>query len=305
MKRICIVFFAGLLMVLAGCKKEESRARDPFSYTIKLPEIPDSITTSQQHADWLATHYWQNMDFADKSLTTDSLFMEHSFADFTANLSAASENAAAKGIAILLDAARKDSQQAYAYLLEMAENYLYSPDSPYYDERTYRLFLNYRMQHGENNIRMRHLLDEIAQNAPGTKAPDIQITLLNGTTTTLLQSDSKNAGAMILLFFYQPDCDLCHADIEKLRNDAKIEDAIEAGMLRVVMLYTGDDIESWKRDGANLPQNWTIARDTGQKIEEDNLYIIKAIPSFYLIDASGEIMVKDTSLDNLFNSLPL
>lgn len=302
MKNILSLIFAGLLLFSAGCRKGESAARDPFSYTIKLPEIPDSITTSQQHADWLATHYWQNMDFSDKSLTTDSVFMEHSFADFASNLSAASENAATNGVAILLNAAKKDSPQAYAYILEMADNYLYSPDSPYYDEHIYRLFLNYRMQHGENNIRMRRLLDEIAQNAPGSKAPDIRITLLDGTPSTLLQPDTQ---AMTILFFYQPDCDLCHADVEKLRNDAEIEDAIEAGMLRIVMLYTGDDIEAWRRDGVNLPQNWTIASDTGQKTEEDDLYIIKAIPSFYLIDASGEIMVKDTSLANLFNSLPL
>lgn len=210
----------------------------------------------------------------------DSLFTDTGFPTLLYKLNESNPDSIPAMVERYLDAAKAISPQTYSSILSLAENSLYDPESPRYDEALYVHFLRYRLSHGENNLRVRYLLDEISRTLPGAEAPDLELTLPDGSVTRLRQPGSQ---ANILLIFYDPDCDSCRKAEETLAADRALADSIAAGRLRIVMLYTGDDTPRWASHARTLPPNWEIARDAGKQIDSLDLYPILTLPTIYCL----------------------
>ena len=113
-----------------------SRPQFPF------PEIPATLTEPEARKSYLLTHYWERFDFADTTLVDNRDVTEQGFVNFIALLvdGTTSEELTRESLKnwctgfIAKDHARR-------VLMKTADDYLYNPNSPFYNEGLYGVYL--------------------------------------------------------------------------------------------------------------------------------------------------------------------
>lgn len=103
-------------------------------------------------------------------------------------------------------------------------------------------------------------------------------------------------GEPLLVLFYNPDCNHCRQVIDQLR---KIEH-----LPRVLAVCIETPAKRWEATRSGLPEDWVAAFDRSGVIEND-IYIIRNMPSIYLLDANRRIVLKNPTVKTLserFNS---
>lgn len=284
-----------------GRQLEHTTAIDPDG-NLQLPYIPDNIRTPESRAAYLASHFWDTLDFKDSTHCRDTLFMEQTFANYSTVLLAADSASRQRGVQNLLTRAANESHAVHELLLDIADRYLFNPGSPLFNEDLYLPFADYliRTSHGED-VRAQERREIIMQNRPGTAAPDFDYISREGKRGHI---PGRN-GTPEILMFYDPDCDECRASFNVMAGNEALSRAIDDGAISIMAIYNGSASEAWMTHAAGLPQNWMVGRDADNAINENDLYSIRATPSFYLIDGNGKIMMKDATLAGLFRALNL
>ncbi len=267
---------------------------------LPVPIIPDSLVTPDERAAYIVCHYWDAMDFTDPVMAGDSALVEQSFSNFIALLPYADPNSRQRAVSTLLDHAANGATNAYNLIMSTAEHYLWDPESPYCSEELYLPFVDYALTRNKEDIIYADRRDVIMKNCPGSLAPDFKIRDRDGDSISLRNHD---AGVTTLLMFYEPDCDRCHAAIEAMEAYPGLNNAIAAGTLRVLAVYIGDNTDAWTKHASTLPRTWQVAIDCKSAIDHDELYTIRATPSFYLIDPSDTIILKDSPLSQILSAL--
>ena len=180
---------------------------------------------------------------------------------------------------------------SYRRIYSLASETFFKAGSPYRDEDCYRWFLQDAVSSDNlsetDRARARYRLEMIMKNRPGSKAPDFAFLDRQGVNRRLYDfcGDSE-----LLLLFYDPDCDHCSDTIEKLR-------AIDNPGWTILAIDTEEDLDLWKRSVTSLPDNW-IAGFSTDPIQEEDTYIFQEMPSIYLLNRDGTIILKDTTVEN-------
>lgn len=303
MRRKRILFILLLLAVaVTACGSggrqdgDDSTAVTAAVRELPVPVVPDSLVTPGERAAYAAVHFWDAMDFGNPAMAGDSALVEQSFSNFIALLPYADAHARQRAVTKLLDHAAAGAPGAYSMVMSVADHYLWDAESPFYSEDLYLPFVDYALARDGNDVVSADRRAVIMKNRPGSKAPDFAVRTRDGRTVSLRD---YGAGVTTLLMFYEPDCDRCHAAIESMTADPALNDAVAAGRLRLLAVYVGDDTGAWAEHAAILPGAWQVAIDSRGRIDSDDLYTIRATPSFYLIDASGTIVLKDAPLQQI------
>lgn len=259
---------------------------------LPLPEIPESMTQPDQKIDYALSHFWDALDFQDTVRVYNRDFMEQNFSNFIHLLSHAAPETSKKAIRILLDKASINSK-GLTNIAEIADLYLYEPNSPFKNEDLYALFLN---EYRENDLfdtahRLRYedQLEEVSKNVRGTLATDFDYVTTDGLRRTLY---GTKVSGRILLVFYDPDCDHCKDILSSLFISDKLNGMIKDGELTPLAIYSGDDLELWKKKATDFPSIWTVGYNQGV-IEENDLYVLRALPVIYILDADKTVVEKD------------
>lgn len=262
-----------------------------------MPDVPASILEPSDRADYALMHFWDGVDFTDLNWTADTLALEQNFSNYAQFFVYASDRGGqAAADSLLLRAAR--SPKALQRIVEVADKYLYEPNSPIYNERAYIFFLS-RMsklpQLGQAGMQRAALtLEQTSKNRPGMRAADFRFAKRGGGETTLF----SRSAPYLLLAFYDPDCESCHQTIERVRNESRINDLISRGLVEILAIDDTGDRERWDRTAPTMPSNWIVGFDlTG--VDDNDLYINRATPTMYLMDADKKILIKDVSIEQL------
>lgn len=257
---------------------------------LPLPAVPDSLTQPAERADWLITHFWDAMDFADPAMCADSAMVEQTFANYLSVLPYASASARDAAVKALLD-------RGFETVMPLADDYLFNPASPIFSEALYLPFVSYAIdRRGED---WREAQRETAmKNMPGTPAPDIELTLPDGSKASLLDG----SGRPVILMFYEPDCPVCHAALDALRRSPAVGTAVR---LFAVYIPEASGAKPWKQTAAEYPSTWQIGIDADRRIDSQQSYTVRAIPTFYLIDGDGTVRLKDAQLPAVAATLGL
>lgn len=305
--RMAVAFALPLLFFLSACgggadrKMAKPAAKNPDG-SIALPAIPANLTTTGQRADYLALHYWDNLDFADTQLSLDTAFMEQSFVNYVTILPYASEKSRNDAISAILSRAARENRKARDFLLYVAERYLYDPESPVYNDALYKPFAAYMLTIGNSPVAheaCREILRDIERNAPGSKAPSFSYTDRNGTMRNFSPQDVP----LTVLMFYDPDCEHCVEAVSYLSRSEKLRNAISDKKLRLIAVYPGDDAVLWRKHASMLPEEWEVGIDKEGKIDGEELYQVRSTPSFYVVSADGIIQLKDQPLRTVVSVL--
>lgn len=263
------------------------------------PQIPSMFTQPEQRATYLLMHYWDNVDFNDMKLVANDDFMEQGFVNYLSVLPIVDAETAEKSVETMMKRAEVN-KNAYVRLVNIAEKYLFEPNSPMVNDEVYIMFLNQFLETGVlsniERVRLEHQYKVVMKNRVGSVATDFLYADVKGKISSLHSFEAEKT----LLVFYDPDCDNCDAIIEKLRTDRELNSRIESGKMRVLAIYADENRELWEKDLVNMPQNWVVGRAVS-KIQPLGMYVLRAMPAIYLLDKGKKVIKKEAVPENLFS----
>lgn len=301
---------AGMLLSCSGTAPGQTAAGQTTTAAdtatveeLPLPHVPEMLRTPADRAAYITRHFWDEMDFGDTLRSHNSAFVEQNFSNFISLFPHADKAARETAVATLLHKAEADTA-AYVLLADIAEKYLYDPNSPMLSEDFYLLFLEKLAVSpllGEFTAeRYRLQRQAVRKNRPGTQAADFAYLTRDGRRTTLRKTPVSE---QLLLLFYDPDCEHCRDVMTQLQNAPLLTEAVRSGRLIVVAVYADDDLDLWRRTAPALPASWIVGADTAGNIHERELYVLRAMPSLYLLDSRQRVVLKDAPLPQLFHYL--
>lgn len=132
-------------------------------------------------------------------------------------------------------------------------------------------------------------LQRARRNHPGEPAAEFVGTTAEGGEVSL----SQLGGEYKLLFFYTPGCPECRRAEQYIASSKLFRGLIDSGRLSVLAIYPDTDYEQWRRHLAELPAGWTVVCDPRQQINLRQTYVVRATPSFYLLDGQNKVILKD------------
>lgn len=303
-----ILSVVSVLLLLSGCSNGgqrgvqdkpavETAAGEIRHEELPLPEVPTSLTAPEERAEYIIAHFWDGMDFSDTLRCHDRDFMELNFVNYLSLFPHVDPEALPPHIDRLLGQAAADPR-CLDIVNNLAEHYLGDPNSPMRDEEYYILFLEGVLRlpglSEDERIRPEHRLETARKNRPGTTATDFAYTDRDGKRSRL----HATGGGLILLIFYDPDCNHCSEILEELRGNEVIGSCVKNGELTVLAVYTEGDRRLWDDTKSSLPQEWTVAID-GSGIVEHELYDLPAMPVIYLLDGRKTVLLKDAVLPEI------
>lgn len=302
----------GLILLLASCRAKPGTAEaKERSYTdssvvqqqaqFPFPEIPATLTEPEARKSYLLTHYWEQFDFVDTTLVNNRDVTEQGFVNFIALLADGTtpeeltreslENWCAGFVG--KDHARK-------VLTQTADDYLFNPNSPFYNEGLYGMYLEALLgklpQTDAMRSAYRFKLELVRRNNVGDKATDFVYYLSDGSRHTLAATPVKSN--RLLVMFYDPECESCHEVLLQMVADTALAEAVRAGKLSVLAVYTEGNDEAWRKALPDLPKGWTVGTDH-EAVKTGALYDLKAMPSLYLLDGQKTVLLKDAAYEKI------
>lgn len=311
-------FILSLLFTLGNCTTQNSKNKDKEPLTksdvdlqtesiepvFPLPEVPVMINDEIERAIYLSKHYWDLFPFNDTTLISQPDITEQGLVDYIQLLNHIPYSDAESSLRILMNKAKADTTM-YNHFASLAEKYFYDPNSPFRNDEFYIPVIENLLQSGmlsETKHAVYSFQQEmILKNRVGTKATDFVYTLANG--------EKKNMHALksdyLILFFTNPDCPTCETVTREMDNSAPLHNISSLNsssyrLFTVLSVYPDSNVDEWRRALPTLPQeNWVNAYDDGTIITNKRLYDLKAIPTLYLLNKDKQIILKDTSLEEI------
>lgn len=292
-----------LLLVLTACKSgpaasQEQNGKQDTVKVFNLPDIPVVLNTVSQRADYMVKHYWDRFDFTDTTYVSQIDVAEQAWVDYCDLLEHVPLSDAQTAIKETIGRAGKNKKML-DFFAELADKYLYDPNSPMRNEELYIPVLEALtaspMLNETEKIRPQARLELAQKNRLGTKALNFTYTLDSGAKGTLYQFPAEYT----LLFINNPGCHACSEMIEGLKSSPVINGFIADKKLRVLSLYPDEELDEWKKHRNDFAKEWTNGYDKELVIKNKNLYDLRAIPTLYLLDKNKTVLLKDATLQKV------
>ena len=257
-----------------------------------IPALPPATLTESEHQAYMLEHYWDRFDFADTTFIAevDPSHMATAFAVYAAGY--VPDSLASEAMSRLMSRA-STSRRMFDYFMMLAEGVLHDPNSPLRNDEKYIPVLEAAVAspfYDElERLPYEHDLEIARQNRVGRAANDFSYTLASGRTAQMYDIEAD----YLLIFISNPGCPMCREVNEQIQSSPLMNELIERGTLKVLVIYPDADLQAWREHLADYPSAWMCAYNEGQVIERERLYDLRAIPSLYLLDSEKRVMAKD------------
>lgn len=314
------VLYLGVALLFSSCgnipqqEKTEAIGSESVGHSqvetgtsFPFPEIPAMLTQPEERKAYLLEHYWDRFNFGDTTLVNNREVTEQGFVNQISLL--------ADGVTpekVIRESLKNwcsrfmPEAQARQVMMQLADDYLYNPNSPFYNEGLYGVYLETMLEVLPEEDARRSSFDFklrlLRRNKVGDKATDFSYYLPDGQKKSLVATSTR--GNRLLLVFYDPECESCHEVLREMTADASLAEAVKAGRVTVLAVYTEGNQEAWRKGLADMPEGWIIGTDR-QKVKEEALYDLKAMPSLYLLDGQKRVLLKDAPLGQIREVLGL
>ena len=290
----------GIILLASGCRHgnnygtEQTVQNDTMkTVTAKFthPDAPTLITDPNLRLEYVIKHYWDYFDFADTTYISTPEITEQAYVDYIDLLFRLPLNKAQEEMKTMMLKSAQSNKKLFLYFTELADKYLYEPNSPALNEELYIPVLEVMSQtpvlDDTEKIRPQLRLEWAYKNRMGTKAVDFQYTDIAGKSGSLYQITAE----YILLFFNDPACPSCKTQLENLRNSAVCNKLISDRKLIILSMYTEQDLDEWKAHYSIYPSNWINVYDKSFTIRDK--YDLRASPTMYLLGKDKTVIFKD------------
>ena len=268
------------------------------SEVFPLPSVPDSLVTAKSRANYLALHYWDNIDFNDPTIIGNEDISELGFSNFISIMPYVTQKEVAFAEFVSKISLKPDVQ---AYFMAVAKKYLAESQSPVFNDELYIMMLqsllSSDMLDSARRAKYSAILNTEMKNRVGEVATDFEFMLRDGGRGRLSEIDAK----YILVFFSDPDCDRCNSVKTQIDASAVVRIKLLLGDLALLSVCVEGDTDAWKR--VKTPDEWIDACDEKCAIYDQELYDIPGLPSFYLLDSSHRVILRDVHFQLVENFL--
>ncbi|MDR1746090.1 MAG: DUF5106 domain-containing protein [Tannerella sp.] len=283
-------YLLSAMAVISGCtdKPQESAKR-----TFPFVTVPTVYADAVARAEYLAIHYWDNFDFSDTAyVNSASAITEQAIVDYITVLPYASYNVIVAGVKHLMDQAEKHPAM-YAYFSSKMESYLFDVNSQLRNDEFYIPVLEHLVASDSLNeprkMRPTMLLAALQKNRPGSQATDIHFTTESGRKASLYDFQTDYT----LLMFHNLDCGNCKEMTAQIDASDVVKEMLKQRKLSIVAIYPGQDIEAWRKHLSEMPKTWTNGYDHDAEIGKTETYVLRIIPTLYVLDKNHKIVMKD------------
>ena len=268
------------------------------SEVFPLPSVPDSLVTAESRANYLALHYWDNIGFNDPTIIGNEDISEQGFSNFISIMPYVTQKEVAFAEFVSKISLKPDVQD---YFMAVAKKYLAESQSPVFNEELYitmlQSLLSSDMLDSARRAKYSVILNTEIKNRVGEVATDFEFMLRDGERGRLSEIDAK----YILVFFSDPDCDRCNSVKAQIDASAVVRIKLLLGDLALLSVCVEGDTDAWKR--IKTPDEWIDACDEKCAIYDQELYDIPGLPSFYLLDSSHRVILRDVHFQLVENFL--
>lgn len=287
---------SAILTLLAATACHTVTAQTSTEHYFPYPTVPENLVTLTERSNFFLENFWNHCNF--KSAFSSKAKMQGAFNDFVTFMPYADAEAVHAAIGKLLKSVGKNPRNLLT-LAEMAEGALYSDTAKVVCDECYLPFAkavaeNRKISKAEK-ARFEYQAKALGGSQVGMTAPDFAYTSPDGTTGRL--SDLP-AGAYVLLFFNDPDCDDCELARVRLAADYNLNDLIDKGLIKVLSIYPGEPTDEWKAKTETYNKKWIV----GAAPEVDEIYDMRNPPVIYYINGQHSILSKTFAIDNLIEA---
>jgi hypothetical protein len=304
MKNLCgkglllTLFLMPMISCSSSDKKVSEKSSQQQTTAFKVPEIPSVLRTPDQKMDYMMEHYWDHFNFRDSMSLQRPMVAEQAFVDFIHVLFSVPPQKAEHGMTVLMSRAGV-SFKMLKFFLDLGEKYLYDPNSPARNEGFYCIMLEHylssKLVDADWKIRPQEQYNLAQKNKVGSLATDFRFWLKDGSVSSLYKVKSR----FLLLYFHNPGCTDCMIERKKVIASPVMQKLQENGVLKVLSIYPDEDLAEWTKHYSDLPTNWVNGYDKSVRIKKDDIYDLKAIPSFYLLDEQKNVLLKDARFEEI------
>lgn len=305
MKHIAVIFIV-IIGSLSACNaRQPSREyhdvdRESGQKVLVRPPVPagaDTVTFS-------ATHYWDNADFRDTAFIADEEFVKREFSQFVTLLQLMDNRAGQRDIMGSLARRAACCPQAFSTFLITAREVLYDSESPTRDEELLAYFLEAGMAldnvEPTDSDMMGYLSANVNNNRAGSRVAPLDLVDHDGSTVTL--SHVLNGSPLSIVMFYDPDCGSCDAIHGQLDSAPQIARLVNAGELQLVAVDAVSAGSGTSIPGGKFTSPWHVYASRDDMMES-TAFLLSSIPSLFLIDSSGTVILKVPTINTLVNYL--
>lgn len=281
------------LLLLAGL--QQVRAQSGTQAEFPYPQIPDVYQDVQVRARYLAEHYWDRFDFTDTTQLGNPDIVEQGFSNYLDFLPRFSKDIEQESIEIF---ARKAFANVHskACFEKLTEHYLQDPQSPFRNDEVYqRLLLEMAKQplfDETERERLTYKAKVAGMNLPGAQATNFTFIDRQGRRHELAEYQDRP----VILYFNDPDCEVCHATTQKLAAQLPTD-------IQVLAIYTDTETDEWRKHPQPFPPAWTDGCSPEGEIVQQHLYDLPAMPTIYLLDKGNTVRLKDCTAEQLLEAL--
>lgn len=260
------------------------------------PVVPDNLTSLSERSSFFIEHFWDHCNF--KSAFSSVQKMQKAFEDYVALIPYADAQTVHQSIDNLIKTVGKNPKNLLT-LAEMAEGALYADTAAISCDECYLPFAqavaaNRKISKAEKS-RFEYQAKALSGSQVGMTAPDFSYITPQGDKGRLSEIP---AGAYVLLFFNDPDCDECELARVRLAADFNLNDLIDRGLIKVLSIYPGEPTDEWKASTSTYNPKWIV----GAAPEIDEIYDMRNPPVIYYLNGSHSILSKTFAIDNLLEA---
>lgn len=264
-----------------------------------LPAIPDTLQTVESRSSYLVAHYWDRFSFADSlQFMNQPEMVEQAVVDYVDLFRLVPATEAENSLSALMDQASV-TLNGFLFFYNTLEKYLYDATSPMRNEALFIPVLQKMMASNklsdDDKLRPAMLLKSVSKNKVSSMAADFSYTKPDGSQHRLSELQTP----LILLLFFDPECDDCHQVIMRLEKTDVLNQLTADRQLTVLAVYPGENKRLWQTMAQHMLPTWEIGMDESQTIYNKELYDILGFPSMYLLDQHKTVILKDASLTAL------
>lgn len=208
---------------------------------------------------------------------------------------------------------RKDDEISHAYRISIQRFIKSNPNTvvtPYLMTKLSDLFENHsfyqsvldKLSPGVKKTKYfdeaAELLGSVKKIYVGAKVPDISGEDVKGNAVNIDYRKSK----LTLIDFWASYCGPCREQVPELKQ---LYNKYKGNGLQIVSVSIDEDAKKWKHASSIDLLPWTSVCELKEQEDSRNIknFVIKSIPSNYLIDSEGKFIGRDVSLDSIKNMM--
>jgi thiol-disulfide isomerase/thioredoxin len=268
---------------------------------IPEPNIPLMVTNREQalqqyYHNYMAAHFFDNIDFSDKRLLNMPV-LEQKIGVYFQQLINPQPDSLIKRIDVIL-AKAKASNEVYNWSVRYLYDLFRKSPIPGHSEVYCYLGDHYILSDSArwNDLafveQVRYKISKAKLNPVGLPATNLKLQTPQGKNVELYSIQSP----LTVLYFFNPGCDACKPITRELY---KLYKNYQYKGLLVFAVYVDKQKQEWLDYITSNCNDWMNVYDPESTAGIEQKYDINAIPMIYILDNDKKVIAKDISIKNL------